>query len=138
MKSYEDIIDMPHHVSKRHPQMPIEDRAAQFSAFAALSGHEEAIEETARLTESWQELDENKKELLDNRLMSILSDQSSRENVMLTYFVPDEKKSGGSFKKISGEIKRIDEYRGCIVLRATSGQIMEIAIDKITEIEQGD
>ena len=93
---YEDIINLPHHVSTKHPQMALSDRAAQFSPFAALTGHEDSIRETARRTEAFLELDEDKKEQLDEK--------------MVTYFVPDEKKAGGAYVTHRGRIRKIDTY----------------------------
>lgn len=107
---YEDIIDLPHHVSRKHPQMPLLDRAAQFAPFAALTGHEAAIKETARLTEEEAELDENSKELLDVRLQYLQEHLSEHPEVTVTYFAPDEKKSGGAYVTVTGRVKKVDGY----------------------------
>lgn len=109
MGNYDDIINLPHHVSTKHPQMPAIDRAAQFSPFAALTGHEAAIAETARLTEAQQDLDENRKEELDRALREILAQAPPGPEVMITCFVPDLKKQGGAYVSVSGRIKRLDE-----------------------------
>ena len=69
---YEDIIHLPHHVSKKYPQMPVSDRAAQFIPFMALTGYEDAVEETARLTDRKIDLDETQKNLLDDLLEDIM------------------------------------------------------------------
>ena len=93
---YDDIIHLPHHVSKTRPQMSMLDRAAQFSPFAALTGYEDAIQETGRLTDERMELSDEDRELLDRKwhyLQEIISD---RPEITVTYFVPDEKKAGGS------------------------------------------
>lgn len=107
---YDDIIDLPRHVSARHPQMPLSDRAAQFSPFAALTGHEAAIKETARLTDAFVELDEDRKEELDEQLQMLKENQSQRPEIEVTYFQPDLKKAGGTYMTIRGRVKKVDEY----------------------------
>lgn len=106
---YEDIINLPHHVSKTHPQMPLYDRAAQFSPFAALNGYEDAIRETARLTDNWVQLSEDKKQELDEKLQQRMADREKTESVTITYFQPDERKEGGSYVTVTGQIKKIDD-----------------------------
>ena len=91
---YDDMIDLPHHVSKTHPPMDIMDRAAQFSPFAALTGYEAAAEETRRLTQPKIELDESEKELLDIRLHDLETQFSQRPEITITYFIPDTQKRG--------------------------------------------
>lgn len=113
---YDDIINLPHPVSTKHPRMALPDRAAQFSPFAALSGHEEAIRETARLTDGRMELDESSKELLDVRLQVIRAHLTEKPEVTVTFFEPDKKKCGGMYVTVTGCIKKIDEYAGKIVL----------------------
>ena len=113
---YDDIIELPHHVSKKHPQMPLLDRAAQFAPFAALTGHEAAIKETARLTEEELFLDENSKELLDAELQYVLEHLSEHPEVTVTYFEPDAKKSGGAYVTVTGRVKKVDAYERSIVL----------------------
>lgn len=110
---YDDIIDLPHHVSKTRPQMPIADRAAQFAPFAALSGHGEAVKETARLTRQRIELDETLKAALDQKLNRVRSELEAGEQpeVSVVYFVPDERKAGGAYEEASGCVRGIDEYR---------------------------
>lgn len=105
---YDDIIHLPHPVSARHPQMSLLDRAAQFSPFAALTGHDAAIKETARLTEERIELDENRIEMLDERLQMIRENLSAKPEVTFTYFKPDEKKSGGAYLTVTGRVKKMD------------------------------
>jgi len=107
---YDDIINWPHHVSARHPQMPWADRAAQFSPFAALTGHDAAIRETARLTDAFVELDEERKEELNEQLRLIKENQAQRPEVEVTYFQPDLKKSGGAYMTFRGKVKKVDEY----------------------------
>ena len=127
---YDDIIDLPHHVSRKHPQMPLLDRAAQFAPFAALTGHEAAIKETARLTEEEIELDENSKELLDLRLQQLQEHLSEQPSVTVTYFKPDEKKDGGSYETVTGKVKKVDGYTGELVFtdgrRIGLGTVIEL------------
>ena len=126
---YEDIIYLPHPVSKRHKPMPVEDRAAQFAPFAALTGHQAAIEETARITDERVELDEEVKEHLN------LQPQELRKNpwrkIRIVYYVPDGRKSGGSYVTKTGLVKKINEYQKTLVLEDGS----RIPLDDISEIE---
>ena len=103
-KTYDDIIHLPHHVSKTHPHMPIADRAAQFSPFAALTGHHEAIKEAGRMTSQKISLDENAKSILDQKLQMILERPS--QEITLTYFLPDPQKDGGAYIDYTGVIKK--------------------------------
>lgn len=112
---YDDIIDLPHHVSSRHPQMFLEDRAAQFSPFAALTGHEAAILETARQTDAFIELDDDRKAQLDEQLWLLKENQFQKPEIKVTYFQPDAKKSGGTYVTVRGRVKKIDEYGHQIV-----------------------
>lgn len=116
MGNYDDIINLPHHVSTKHPRMSALDRAAQFSPFAALTGHDSAIKETARLTDIKLELDEDKKEELDNRLQMLREQTALRPEVEITYFVPDTKKPGGSYLLVRGVIKKFDDIEHKILL----------------------
>lgn len=108
--SYDDIIELPHHVSTRHPQMPLKDRAAQFSPFAALTGHEAAIQEAARLTQDFIELDEDRKEQLNEQFRMLEENQSRKPEIEVTYFQPDERKDGGTYVTVRGRVKRVDVY----------------------------
>lgn len=128
---YADIINLPHHVSKTRPQMPIADRAAQFSPFAALTGYDSAIEETGRLTDSFIELDESRKAVLNEKLQSMLKNIKEQPEVAITYFQPDEKKNGGSYINISGMVKKIDNFEKCVILADTT----KIPMKYIFEIE---
>ncbi|MCI8597595.1 MAG: YolD-like family protein [Lachnospiraceae bacterium] len=121
---YDDIIYLPHHVSKKHPQMSLLNRAAQFSQFAALTGYEDAINETARLTDAFIELDEDKKEQLDEQLQFIKKNLEQKPDCEITYFKPDEKKDGGTYVTIRGKIKKIDEYEHQIIF--TDGTVLPI------------
>lgn len=131
MTRYDDIINLPHHTSVTHTPMPIADRAAQFSPFAALTGYEDAIDETARLTQDWIELDENEKERLNEKFQQIREQLSTHPQVIFTYFEPDQKKQGGAYLTVEGRVKKIDEYRGAFILE--DGR--EILIERIVKVE---
>lgn len=107
---YDDIINLPHHVSATHPQMPLADRAAQFSPFAALTGHDAAIKETARLTDERVELDENSKAVIDERLQILRKHCKEQPQVSVTYFKPDERKQGGTYVTAAGKVRKMDSY----------------------------
>lgn len=126
---YDDIMYLPHPVSARHPQMPLADRAAQFSPFAALTGHEAAIRETARLTKERVELDESRKEILDERLQMIRENLSEKPEVTFTYFQPDERKSGGAYLTVTGRVKKVDGYERRILLEDGTVVPLEELID---------
>ena len=104
---YDDIIHLPHHVSQNHPQMPLRDRAAQFAPFAALTGYEAAVGETARLTASKRELDAQEAEELNRQLAVVIEHLSERPEVTVEYFVPDERKSGGAYVTVTGRVRHI-------------------------------
>ncbi len=112
---YDDIIDLEHHVSTTHKQMSRESRAAQFAPFAALTGHDAAIKETSRLTDDKIIMDENYKSLLDTKLMDIANNIQKNPEITINYFVPDSKKTGGSYKTKTGKLKKIDTYENVIV-----------------------
>lgn len=131
MGNYDDIINLPHHESTKHPRMSALNRAAQFSPFAALTGHEAAISETARLTNTRLELDEDRKEELDEQLQIIREHISLEPEVAITYFVPDTQKEGGSYLQVIGVIKRLDDIDHKIVMK--NGTV--IPINDIYEIE---
>ena len=117
---YDDIISLPHPVSGSHPPMPVAERAAQFSPFAALTGFEDAIRETGRLTDSKVELDEDARELLDEkikRLRRLQAESGEMPWAAVTYFRPDEKKDGGAYVTVTGRVKRVDEYERVLVLQ---------------------
>ncbi len=130
-KSYDDIIDLPRHVSATRPHMSIADRAAQFSPFAALTGHGAAIRETARLTDKRVELDEYMKNALDERLQILTDLIKEQPEITITYFQPDEKKDGGSYVTASGRTKRINPYQRLMVMADGT----EIPIDEIVGID---
>ncbi len=131
MKKYEDIISLPHHVSDHHPQMSIHDRAAQFSPFAALTGYGDAVDETER-------------EALDRQLSSLagLLEESRKADgrrghvpgVRITYFLPDQKKSGGAYMKQCGAVTDLDWLRGEIVMedgtRIPAEDVVELELSR--------
>lgn len=131
MGNYDDIINLPHYESTKHPRMSALNRAAQFSPFAALTGHEAAISETARLTNTRLELDEDRKEELDEQLQIIREHISLEPEVAITYFVPDTQKEGGSYLQVIGVIKKLDDINHKI--RMKNGTV--IPINDIFEIE---
>lgn len=128
---YDDIIDLPHHRSSVHPHMSMHDRAGQFSPFAALTGHEAAINETARYTDSKIELSDEVKLKLNEQLQTVSRSIGSGEKFKFTYFVPDEKKQGGAYEEHSGSVKKIDAIQGFVLLN--DGKT--IPIDRIIRIE---
>ena len=135
---YDDIINLPHHVSKKRPQMSLHDRAAQFSPFAALTGHKEAINETARLTDEKQILSEDVIAKLNEQLNLIKENIGTNQTVTITYFVPDDKKSGGAYISHTGVVKKIDEYNHTVILTDKTvipiEQISEMQSDIFSEI----
>lgn len=121
---YDDMIDMPHHVSSVHPQMRMEERAAQFSPFAALTGYGAVIKETARQTAPRLELSENSQEEIKRKLDHLAEHIHERPEVSITYFQADQKKEGGAYVTASGTIKRLDDIEG--ILKLEDGICIEI------------
>ena len=117
---YDDIFDLPHHVSERHPQMSMYNRAAQFAPFAALTGHNAAITEAARLTEAEQELSESDAEVL-NRKLAYLQSLDEKPTISVTYFVPDDKKEGGSYHTATGIVKSVEPDKGVLQFEDGTG-----------------
>ena len=128
---YDDIINLPHPVSVKHPQMPMMNRAAQFAPFSALTGYDSAIKEARRLTNRKVELDENEKSVLDQKLQILLEQTDMQKEVQITYFEKDIAKEGGRYLTEIGVIKRIDEYKKMMVMK--NG--MKIPLEDIYEIE---
>ena len=129
MGKYDDIIHLPHHVSSTRPRMPMLDRAAQFQPFRDLSGYEDAVHETARLTDEKIELTEDEKAILDMRLQKLADEISSQPKVTLTYFQPDKKKAGGTYVCVTGQLKRIDDFEGALVLLGGDRILIEDILD---------
>ena len=128
---YEDIINLPHHVSPTRPRMSRADRAAQFSPFAALSGYGDAVQETARLTNQRIELDEGAKAALDEKLRLLAEVIEDRPEAAITYFLPDRKKAGGEYVTATGQVKKVDAVAQELVM--ANGRIIPIA--DIIEVE---
>ena len=114
---YDEIIDLPHHVSKTRPQMPMSDRAAQFSPFAALTGYDSAIKETGRLTDEKIELGEESLTALNARYQMLMDVLAEGPEVRITYFKPDERKAGGAYVTITGAIRKIDDFEQIIIMQ---------------------
>lgn len=128
---YDDIIDLPHHVSEKHPQMPMLDRAAQFSPFAALTGYDAAIVETARLTDQKRELTEEQKQVISKGLHELQKRIKNDPLVTVTFFKPDDRKSGGAYRTVTGNAKKVDAYLDMLLL--TDGTA--IPFDSILSLE---
>lgn len=128
---YDDIINLPNPTSKKHPRMSLSDRAAQFSPFAALTGHEAAIKETARLTNEKLMLSDEVIAEINEKLNLISETIGTQQLVRITYFVPDNKKAGGAYISCSGCVKKIDGYEHTVVMEDKT----VIPIKQISDIE---
>ena len=130
---YDDILRLPHPTSAKNPRMPVSERAAIFSPFAALSGHAGAIRETARLTDQKVELDEDTKAELDRRQAVLLKHIAEQPEVTVTWFQPDERKDGGAYVTVSGRLTRIDPVERIMTLRDGTS----IPLKDVVELERG-
>ena len=130
---YDDIINLPHPTSQRHPRMPIRDRAAIFSPFAALSGHGAAIAETTRLTERRIELDEDTRAELDRKQAVLLEHMDEQPELTVTWFQPDERKDGGAYLTATGRLKKLRELERILVLADGT----EIPLKDVVALESG-
>ena len=130
---YDDILHLPHPTSAKHPRMPVSERAAMFSPFAALSGHAGAIVETARLTDRRMELDEDTWAELDRRQAALLEHIAEQPEVTVTWFQPDERKDGGSYVTVTGRLKRIDPVERVMTLQDGTS----IPLEDVAELESG-
>lgn len=128
---YVDIIKLPHHTSATRKKMSQHDRAAQFSPFAALTGHSEALYETARMTESKIELDECEKLIINEKLQMIMNVLPPKTEVTVEYFVPDSLKNGGTYIRKNGFVKKIDSFRRELLMSDGT----KISADNILDIE---
>ena len=128
---YNSIIGLPHHTSPTRKRMPNQDRAAQFAPFAALTGYDSMVEETARLTDAEDAFNEESTALLDKKLRILNELESKDPYVEITYFIPDERKSGGRYETVYGYLKQIDKIEGAIILRDKR----KIPFDKIRNID---
>ena len=129
---YDDMLNLPHPTSRRHPQMSLSDRAAQFAPFAALSGHGTAIAETARLTERRIELDEDVKAALDFKQQMLMDRIDEHPDVSVTWIQPDGKKDGGRYVTTTGRLKRIDEVERVLVMEDKT----TVPLDDIISIDE--
>jgi hypothetical protein len=114
---YDEIINLPHHVSKTRPQMSMSDRAAQFAPFAALTGYDSAIKETGRLTDEKIDLDEEALTDLNMRYQLLVDALDEEPEVEITYFKPDERKSGGEYVTVTGTVKKVDDFERLITMQ---------------------
>ena len=128
---YADIIGLSHHVSDHHPQMPLMQRAAQFSPFAALTGYDDAVEETARLTDRRILLDEDARAALDEKMSEIAAHVKEHPKVSITFFRADERKSGGSYVTVTGAVRKADTFAQLLIMEDG----MQIPIADIIRVE---
>lgn len=128
---YDDIINLPHHVSATRPQMSMLDRAAQFSPFAALTGYDAAIKETGRLTDKKIMMDEEALNILNMKFQILIDNLFDEPEVTITYFKPDERKSGGAYIEVTGTVKKYDEFERQVIMQDGS----KIPLDDIQNIE---
>lgn len=134
MSRYDDIINLPHHVSPTRQRMSMHDRAAQFAPFAALVGYDDAVAEIARLTESRPELDEQEQRAINEKLSFIAAHLKEQPIVRIQYFVPDERKNGGAIVEVSGGVKKISATDGTIVMADGSVVSIKDVIDILGKI----
>ena len=131
---YDDLLDLPHPVSQRHPHMSAHDRAAQFSPFAALTGHGAAMEETARLTDQKLEPSEIQLEELNANLSALQARMREKPAVQITYFMPDARKSGGEYLTVHARVRHIDESTQTLILtddtRIPLDDILTLTLEK--------
>ena len=136
---YDEIINFPHHVSKTRPQMPMSDRAAQFSPFAALTGYDSAIRETGRLTDEKIDLDEESLNALNVRYQMFTDALEERPEVRITYFKPDERKAGGAYVTITGAVRKIDDFEQTIIMqdgtRIPMGDVLSLEGELFSALE---
>ena len=116
MDEYDDIINLPHHVSKNHRQMPMEMRAAQFAPFAALTGYDAVINETARLTDQQVDLEDYDNERLNRKYAELIENISEHPVITVSYFKPDKQKGGGAYVSKTGHIKKVDTYEQLMIM----------------------
>ncbi len=116
MDKYKDIINLPHKQSNKRPHMPLLDRAAQFAPFAALTGYDDAVKETARLTDERIEMSEENLNVLNMKYQILVDRLDEEHEVSFTYFVPDGAKSGGAYVTKQGIVKKVDDFERLITL----------------------
>lgn len=128
---YQEILDLPHHVSKTRPQMPMSDRAAQFAPFTALTGYDSAIRETGRLTDEKIELDEEALTALDMRYQLLIDALDDQPEITITFFQADERKDGGAYLTATGTVRKIDAFERLITMQDGA----KIPMDDVLSIE---
>lgn len=132
--NYDDIIDLPRHISKVHSQMSISDRAAQFAPFSALTGYKDAIIEVDRYTQEFIELDDSEKEVIGQKLYILNEHKKENIQMEITYFEPDKKKKGGIYKKVQSVFKCYDELKDMIVLENNVKILVKYIIELKSDI----
>ena len=139
---YDEIMGLPHHVSKTRPQMPMADRAAQFAPFAALTGYDSAIKETGRLTNERIELDEDALTALNVKYQFLMDALDEEPEIKITYFKPDERKAGGEYVSAIGAVKKVDDFERLITMqdgtRIPMDDVYDMSISVITNENEGD
>lgn len=139
---YDEIMGLPHHVSKTRPQMPMSDRAAQFAPFAALTGYDSAIKETGRLTNERIELDEDALTALNVKYQFLMDALDEEPEIKITYFKPDERKAGGEYVSAIGAVKKVDDFERLITMqdgtRIPMDDVYDMSISVITNENGGD
>lgn len=131
MGEYDDLIYLPHPVSRKHPPMSAMDRAAQFSPFSALTGYEAVLREAGRLTDSRAELSEYSRDILDQKQKILLDAAPTYPEITITYFIPDRRKQGGAYGTLKGNLKKIDLDRRVIILLDRT----EVSLDDVADIQ---
>ena len=139
---YDEIMGLPHHVSKTRPQMPMSDRAAQFAPFAALTGYDSAIKETGRLTNERIEFDEDALTALNVKYLFLMDALDEEPEIKITYFKPDERKAGGEYVSAIGAVKKVDDFERLITMqdgtRIPMDDVYDMSISVITNENEGD
>lgn len=131
MGEYDDLIYLPHPVSRKHPPMSAMDRAAQFSPFSALTGYEAVLQEAGRLTDSRAELSEYSRDILDQKQKILLDAAPTYPEITITYFIPDRRRQGGAYGTLKGNLKKIDLARRVIILLDGT----EVSLDDVADIQ---
>ena len=134
---YDDIINLPHHVSATRPQMPLLDRAAQFAPFAALTGYDAAIKETGRLTDEKIEMDEEALNILNMKFQILVDNLHDEPEASFTYFKPDERKAGGAYLEVTGTVKKVDDFERVITMQDGTKMLMDNILNIDGEIFAG-
>ena len=133
--NYDDLIHLPHYQSTTHPHMPLCSRAAQFSPFAALTGYDDAVAEAGRMTQNEKELSSDLQEAINKKLTFCRRHQEDHPRLTLTFFVPDEKKDGGTYVTAIGNLENIDTQFCHLIFRNDQDAIITVPFDNITDID---